>query len=142
MPNWTPDDVQKHMVRLSPDAPAILVKARPARPWGQYRSQTELRYSWELDLMQKLGAIDAWQYEAVTLRLAKGVSYTPDFVTWVNGFPAFIEVKGRKGESFWSRPLSKVKIRLAARMFPHWRFYITWPAANSVQWERLHVEKA
>jgi hypothetical protein len=56
-------------------------------------------------------------FEEITLKLADDCRYTPDF--WVlddDDVLAFEEVKG-----YW-RDDAKVKIRLAAKLFPQFRF--------------------
>ena len=70
-------------------------------------------------------------YEEITLKLADDCRYTPDY--WVldeDDVLAFEEIKG-----FW-RDDAKVKIRLAAKLFPQFRFR-AWTYKNKV-WAREH----
>jgi hypothetical protein len=56
-------------------------------------------------------------FEAVTLKLAHDTRYTPDFMVMESdGTITFIECKG-----FW-REDAKVKIKVAAEMYPMFRF--------------------
>jgi hypothetical protein len=56
-------------------------------------------------------------YEAVTLKLAADTRYTPDFMVMEDdGTITFVECKG-----FW-RDDAKVKIKVAAEMYPMFRF--------------------
>ena len=103
-------------------------EARPKRTPGAYRSKTEQAYAGYLEVLRRAGQVADWRYEPVTLKLAQGVRYTPDFLTlYPDGSMSFHEVKGRKLDSFWSRPVGKVKVRLAAALFPWWRFAVVWP---------------
>lgn len=57
--------------------------------------------------------------EGVTLHLGNGVRYTPDFyVQFESGTTAFYEVKG------FAREDAIVKIKVAARVFNKWKFYL------------------
>lgn len=56
-------------------------------------------------------------YESIRLKLADNTTYTPDFlVQRSDGFLEFHEVKG-----FWT-PTSRVKIKVAAEMYPMFSF--------------------
>lgn len=108
---------------------------------GAYRSKTEEAYAAYLDVLQKAGLVIEWRYEPVTLKLAEGVRYTPDFfVRFEYGIDVFHEVKGRKLDSFFSRPVGKVKIRMAATRFPWWRFAVVWPCGAA--WDHWEVPGA
>ncbi len=80
-------------------------------------------------------------YEPLGLKLAPGCVYWPDFLILDAGEPGFTfrELKGRKGDGFWSMPVSKVKIRLAAKLFPFFRFEIVWPNARLGEWETMAI---
>lgn len=101
--------------------------AKPKRQPGDYRSKTEAAYAGYLEILRRTGLVLDWRYEPVTLKLAEKVRYTPDFLVLDNSGLWFAEVKGRKLDSFWSRPVGKVKVRMAAALFPWWRFAVVWP---------------
>ena len=58
--------------------------------------------------------------QAITLKLADDVRYTPDFSysSPINGKMVMIEVKG------WMRDDARVKLRVAARVFPEFDFVL------------------
>lgn len=93
--------------------------ARQRRAEAERMNKTEAAYAERLDLLQRGGAIRRWRFEAVTLRLADGTRYTPDFlVEPYDGAPELHEVKG-----FW-RDDALVKYRVAAELFPMFRFRV------------------
>lgn len=68
------------------------------------------------------GDIDRWHFEGITFKLAQRTRYTPDFfvaVDYGGGEQGFlcIETKG-----FW-REDARVKIKVAAEMFPEFSFF-------------------
>jgi len=99
--------------------------ARPKRP-GEM-NKTEARYATQLELRKQAGEIRGYRYEPVTFRLAKVTRYTPDFmVELLSGEMCFQEVKGARGDGYLSDPVGKVKIKIAAEMFPEFYFLIVW----------------
>jgi len=82
----------------------------------------ERAYSQLLDLRKFAGEIRGWDFEAITFRLAKKTRYTPDFAVYLpDGTTELHEVKG-----FW-REDARVKIKVAARMFPAFKFIAVRP---------------
>lgn len=78
---------------------------------------TERRRGVELEALKRDGQIALWRFEAVTLKLAPDCRYTPDFYVLHNdGRVVLEETKGH-----W-RDDAKVKIRVAARLFPEFEF--------------------
>jgi hypothetical protein len=78
---------------------------------------TERRRAIELEALKRDGGIALWRFESVTLKLAPDCRYTPDFYVLENdGRVRFEETKGH-----W-RDDAKVKIRVAARLFPEYEF--------------------
>lgn len=72
--------------------------------------------------------------QAVTLRLANGCRYTPDFAVlhaFAPGSGSFYEVKG------WMRDDAAVKIKVAAAQFPAWAFWLVWRKAGQWQQQRI-----
>lgn len=84
---------------------------------GKYRNKTEAAYALHLEGLRISGQIVDYGYERIALRLAKRTTYNPDFDLVLADRTTIIdEVKG-----FW-RDDARVKIKVAARMFPHFRF--------------------
>jgi hypothetical protein len=64
--------------------------------------------------------------------LGDDTRYTPDFMVIKNdGTIEFHEVKG------FMRPAARVKIKVAARMFPWFRWYICWASGK----EHFEIEE-
>jgi hypothetical protein len=80
-------------------------------------NKTERARAIQLEALKRDGQIRDWRFEAVTLKLAPDCRYTPDFYVLDNqGTVRFEETKG-----FW-REDAKVKIRVAAKLFPEFFF--------------------
>jgi hypothetical protein len=102
-------------VRVTP------TEAPKRAPLVRGMNKTERRYADQLDAWQRDGAVVWWAFEAVKLKLAPNTHYTPDFLVLYNdGTVAFHEVKG-----FW-RDDARVKIKVAAAMFPFPFFAVRW----------------
>lgn len=95
-------------------APAVVVKVEPR----QRMNKLEASYAQYLELMRHAGSVQWYAFEAIKLRLADNTYYTPDFavIGGMGGRLFFHEVKG-----FW-REDARVKIKVAAEMFPHFGF--------------------
>lgn len=99
--------------------------ARTPRPSG-YKSKAEARWAERLAVLARCGpgdplAVLSWSYEPVTLRLGSDARYTPDFMVIRNDrVIEFQEVKG------FMREAARVRIQVAARMYPMFRFVIAW----------------
>ena len=75
---------------------------------------TEAKMAAFLEAKKQVGEVLWYAFEQYTLKLANDTRYTPDFaVMLADGTLEFWEVKG-----FW-RDDAKVKIKVAAAMFPH-----------------------
>lgn len=97
----------------------MAAKPAVARPADLFAGMNDTEKEWAtiLEAEKRDGTIEDWRFESFTLTLAPDCRYTPDF--WVlrgNGEMEFHETKG-----FW-RDDAKVKIRVAARMFPWFTF--------------------
>ena len=80
-------------------------------------NKTESAYAHHLEMRKRAGEIVDYQFEAITLRLAKNTSYKPDFVVILaDGGIEIHEVKG-----FWQDD-ARVKIKVAADKFPWLKF--------------------
>lgn len=94
-------------------------------------NKTEALYYWYL----KNSPLYKWVgVQCVTLKLGDDTRYTPDFICIDNlGDMVAVEVKG-----FW-RDDAKVKIKVAARMFPFIQFEVIQKGKNDV-WIRTEVK--
>jgi hypothetical protein len=80
-------------------------------------NKLEADYALRLKALQQINAISDYSFEAIKLRLANLTFFTPDFlVIGANGEVVFHEVKG-----FWEDD-ARVKIKVAAELFPWFRF--------------------
>ena len=92
-------------------------KARGSVKPRSVMNKLEADYASYLELQVFNKNVHDYEYEAVTLRLAKGSRYTPDFmVIKADGLVEFHETKG-----FW-REAARVRIKVAADRFPWFRF--------------------
>lgn len=105
--------------RAAPRKAARTASATPASDSGpRFKSKGERAYADRLTSLQRAGDIKRWRYEAITLVLADGVRYTPDFfVELWDGSTRFDEVKGKHT---WERAM--VKLKAAATWFPNFQF--------------------
>ena len=83
-----------------------------------YRSKLEANYAAHLDLLVKAGEIRSWLYEHVSLRLADGKYYRPDFlVVLQGGLERKPEIHEVKGKIFKNRREGMVKLSWAAQKY-------------------------
>lgn len=109
---WSEDQLAAHKRKTLP--PAIV--AVPERKRSRM-NKLETAYAQLLDLRKHACEVAWWAFEAIKLRLADGTFYTPDFCVIVpSGALEFHETKG-----FW-RDDARVKIKVAAELFPHFTF--------------------
>lgn len=107
------------------DAPAA--PPRHARHEAGVMNKTEAAYDQQLALRKHAGEIAWYAFEKVKLRLAKATFLTIDFmVLLADGSLECHEVKGRKGDRYWVEEDAKIKLKVAAEMFP-FRFLVVWP---------------
>jgi hypothetical protein len=88
-------------------------------------NKTESRYAMMLELRKQAGEIIDYKYEPFKLVLAFNTLYIPDFLVVFKDHFEIHEVKG-----FW-RDDARVKIKVAARAFPWFRFI-------AVQYKQKH----
>lgn len=121
-----PLDVRRRLVSTqqaeSPLAPIATKKPRAKRGTGAV-SQRKAMNRWEREYAQRLrelqmaGEVLWFAYEKVKLKLADGTHYTPDFLVVTKAMRIeFREVKG------FLRDDAAVKFKVAAELFPHFRF--------------------
>lgn len=79
-------------------------------------NKTEFDYLALLELRKRAGEIIDYRFEPFGLRLADKTFYHPDFMVV---FPGHFEIHEVKG--FW-RDDARVKIKVAAELYPWWRF--------------------
>lgn len=102
-----------------PDVPLKLNKADGGRTRhvGGQMNGLEKRYAAHLELRRATGEIQSYLFEPIKLRLAQSTFFTIDFLLWMAD--GSIELHEAKGH--WEDD-SRVKIKVAAKMFPWWRF--------------------
>jgi hypothetical protein len=94
-----------------------------------YRSKLEARYSEQLEADRLGGLVAKWAYESLKLRLADRTFYSPDF---------FVITPERRIElhevkATWAaehQEDARVKLKVAAALFPEFRFFAITPAAG------------
>jgi hypothetical protein len=74
---------------------------------------TESAYSEWLEAEKTAGRVLWWKFEGLSFRLAKGVSYVPDFVVMLAGG----EIQCHEVKGFYIGD-GKAKVKVAAEMFP------------------------
>jgi hypothetical protein len=80
-------------------------------------NRLETAYAMRLELERLGGVWQWWAFEPITLRLAQGARYTPDFgLLDPGGHIVFHETKGH-----W-REAALVRIKVAAELYPFFRF--------------------
>jgi hypothetical protein len=103
------------MARTHPGVKGII------RQSGQGPNKTEIRFENDyLKPMRHAGEIGEYKFEAITLKLAPGLRYTPDYSTvTAAGVTVFYEIKGAilKDDAI-------VKFKMAPSIFPHYEFYL------------------
>ena len=104
------------MSKPSTYVPIVNALARPVDLFAGMNG-TEKEFALILEARRRNEEIRSWRFEAITLTLGVDCRYTPDFyiIGW-DGDIWFAETKG-----FW-RDDAKVKIRVAARLFPEFTF--------------------
>ncbi len=126
--------------RPKPNSAAILTPSRPVRrPTLRQQSGDALNGLERAFLahlaVRKLGEVLT---QAITLKIANGVRYTPDFVEvrYSTGLIAY-EVKG------FMRDDAAVKIKVAASLYPWISFFLATRPRGAAAWriERIHANE-
>lgn len=148
---WSPQQVLAHYARLGiappanlfmaggivnvPQGPALVTVKPPRR--SKEPNQTEREFGAMLERRKRDGEFETVQFEAVRLKLAAGLTYTPDFmcVRYHDGKrhrrPIFFEVKGRKK---WDDAIAKFK--MAREMHP-WAHFEMWEKLPDGRWQQM-----
>lgn len=115
------------------DAGGMDASAEPAEaPAGpKFKSKAEARYAQLLEAQKRDGLITDWKYEAITLRLADGVRYTPDFMVRIGDRMRLVEVKGHMREA------ARVRLRVAVEMYPCFTWLLVWAKKGKFEPELL-----
>lgn len=126
---WTTEDLHRHVngghvarpaSRTTSSAPSPS-KAKARQHERGEMNKTEARYASHLELRRIAGEILSWSFEPITLRLAKRTTYTPDFFV----VTASREIELHEVKGSWRAPHqddARVKIKVAAKLFPEFRF--------------------
>ena len=112
---------------------------------GRQMNKSEAQYAALLEGLKASGQIAGYGFEAITLKLAEGCRYTPDFAVWrASGALEFHEVKaarrrksGRVGAHMEDD--ARVKILTAAKLFPFATFFVVW--LNQGKWVIEEIRK-
>lgn len=109
--------LQKSRARAGNRPGKRMLPPDPIDPGGRM-NLIERRRAMELEALKRAGAIDDWRFEAIKLTLADNTTYRPDFLIVHRETRSFRleEVKGH-----WEDD-ARVKIKVAARMFPFFNF--------------------
>ena len=112
----------------------------PPAPHEAKMNRAEQRYSVHLAKLQAAYQIKYFRFEAIKLRLARLTTYTPDFLVVANsGAIELHEVK-----AFWKSERrahfeddARVKIKMAAELFPCFLFRAAWQVDGEWKFERF-----
>lgn len=99
------------------------LKLPEVSPTPRGMNKLELRWSQELELERQAGTIRGWRFNEIRLKLADGSWFKCDF--WVVCADGSVRMDETKG--YW-RESARVRIRVAARLFPEFRF-------RAIQWK-------
>ncbi len=117
-PKTLPLHIQEGMRRLQPQQ-----RQEPRKSKRRGMNGLESSYAAYLQALKDRGEIKSWSYESVRLKLTQGgekeAYFKPDFLVEMNdGRIEFHETKG------FFREAAKVRIKVAAGMFPCFRFKV------------------
>lgn len=90
-------------------------------------NKTEHAYASNLDSQKMAGKILWWKFEGIKFRLADNTFYTPDFAVMMPD--GQIEIHETKGSLSFIQDDAKVKIKVAAELYP-FKFKIIAPVAK------------
>lgn len=86
-------------------------------------SNAELEYAMILERMKREHEIESYKYEGVTLKLADGCRFTPDFFVVVSALVLrlrFVEVKGKH---VWEDSIVKFKVAREQNPWAEWQLH-------------------
>ena len=148
---WTEAQLSAHMQQFGGGVATIkagqLVATKP-KPTGRTQPQRGVMNKIEADYDRRLTSAGIpHKFESVTLKLAEGVRYTPDFCAQYPGNPrlAMIEVKQRWRNARQRGPNmtddARVKLLTAARLFPEFDFVLAWYNPDTAAWHTEPIAK-
>lgn len=115
-----------------PTGRQVAARAENAPTGPKFKSKAEARYAQILEAQVRCGQIRSWRYEAVSLTLADGVRYRPDFLIHENdGRMTLVEVKGHMREA------ARVRLTIAVEMYPAFGWFLLWARKGGFEPERL-----
>ena len=118
-----------HVERLEErESIAAGLGARPRHVAGEMNG-TEKRYAAYLETRRICGEIADWKFEGLKLKLARATFYNPDFLVVRNDYR--LELHETKGH--WEDD-AKVKVKIAAEMFPEFRFVVVTQIGKPKRW--------
>lgn len=138
--NWTKEDLAAHYSKLTnksaaaPMSPRIALPPAPPKAKGYVpapkgMNRTEQAYGDHLQRQLRAGTITWWGFEAMTFKLATDTRYTPDFIVMMaDASIRCIDTKGTRANkatgtsTYFAEEDSKIKIKVAAKMFPFFRW--------------------
>ena len=102
-------------------APVQVSKPQIIRQSNKQPNKTEERFRLTyLESWIRNGTIDRYgEHESVTIRLANGARFSPDWPTWKDGRLTFYEVKGAR---IWDD--AKDRLKFAPKAFPEFRLFV------------------
>lgn len=95
-------------------------------------NQSEANYEAYLRALCQTGDILWFKFEGIRLILAQGCTYTPDFVVMLKD--GTIELHEVKGSKALFRDDAKVKVKMAASLFP-FRIKVVYPRRKMAGWD-------
>ena len=121
------------------DANKKVATRPPSHVFGQMNKGERL-YSDFLSIRMRAGEIKSFAFETDTLLLAHLCRYTPDFkVVLPDGRIEYHECKGKKGKSYYAHEDARIKIKVAATLYPHYTFCVVW--LDKGTWKRKDVPR-
>ena len=100
----------------------------------------ESLYSAFLFRRMKAGEVRSFQFEGDTFLLAHLCRYTPDFrVILADSTVEYHECKGKKGKSYYAHEDARIKIKVAATLYPQFTFCVVW--LDNGTWKRKDVPR-
>lgn len=95
-------------------------------------NRTEANYEAYLKALYQAGDILWYKFEGIRLVLSQGCTYTPDFVVMLKD--GTIELHEVKGSKALFRDDAKVKVKMAASLFP-FRIKVVYPRRKLAGWD-------
>lgn len=126
-------------------------RARSSKVDANGMNSTEAKFAAFLAGEKLAGRIADYRFQPITLKLAEGLRYTPDFLVIENSLEyTCYEIKGAKkkkdskgewhGEwTYWAEEDAKIKIKVAAQVFPELHFFVAFQPSR-MPWLFQEVE--